>query len=258
MTTIDPWANKVVAVTGAGSGLGAATALWFAEAGATVVAIARTEAALTETAGHGRGAHPIVPRPGDVTDEEGITRLLDSVAKEFGHLDTLVNNAGMVALGTIETVTTDAWRACIDVNVHGAFFASRAALPHLKASRGSIVNVGAASGLGGDWGLAAYNAAKAALANFTSALALDHAGDGVRVNAVHPSLIATESTSAIRSNVAIMQPYLNRIPLGRAARPEEIAAVIGFLAGPQASYMTGAQVVVDGGVTASNGQPHLA
>ncbi|XVQ07235.1 SDR family oxidoreductase [Spirillospora sp. CA-255316] len=108
-------------MTGAGSGLGAATALWFAEAGATVVAIARTEAALTEIAGHGRGTHPIVPRPGDVTDEEGITRLLDSVAKEFGHLDTLVNNAGMVALGTIETVTTDAWRACIDVNVHGAF-----------------------------------------------------------------------------------------------------------------------------------------
>jgi meso-butanediol dehydrogenase/(S,S)-butanediol dehydrogenase/diacetyl reductase len=92
----------------------------------------------------------------------------------------------------------------------------------------------------------------------TNSMALDHAGDGVRVNAVHPSLIATDSTSAIRGNAAIIEPYLNRIPLGRAARPEEIAAVIGFLAGPQASYVTGAQVVVDGGVTASNGQPHLA
>jgi meso-butanediol dehydrogenase/(S,S)-butanediol dehydrogenase/diacetyl reductase len=255
MTNGDSWADKVVAVTGASSGLGAATAHWFADAGATVVAIGRTKAALDETAGD---SPAIVPRQGDVTDEAGISRLVDSIGEEFGRLDTLVNNAGMVALGTIETVTTDAWRACFDVVVHGAFFASRAALPLLKASRGSIVNVGAASGLGGDWGLVAYNTAKAALVNLTSAMALDHAADGVRVNAVHPSLIATASTAALRATPSIMEPYLNRIPLERAARPEEVAAVIGFLAGPQASYMTGAQVAVDGGVTASSGQPHVA
>jgi meso-butanediol dehydrogenase/(S,S)-butanediol dehydrogenase/diacetyl reductase len=142
MTTTDSWSNKVVTVTGAGSGLGAATARWFAEARATVVIIGRTEAALDETAAYGRRAHTIVPRQGDVTDEDGIFRIFQGVAEELGGLDMLVNNAGMVAPGTIENVPTDAWRACIDVIVHGAFFARRAALPHLKASQGSIVNIG--------------------------------------------------------------------------------------------------------------------
>ncbi|MFJ3927497.1 SDR family NAD(P)-dependent oxidoreductase [Streptomyces sp. NPDC090022] len=122
-----------------------------------------------------------------MSDESSITALIASVAEEYGRLDVLVNNAGTGVAGTVEHTDTRAWRHVFAVDVDGVFFASRAALPHLRRVGGCIVNVGSVSGLGADWGLAAYNAAKGALVNLTNAVALDHGHEGVRVNAVHPA-----------------------------------------------------------------------
>ncbi|MEU9156983.1 SDR family oxidoreductase [Streptomyces sp. NPDC048417] len=120
------------------------------------------------------------------------------------------------------------------------------------------VNVGSASGLGGDWGLAAYDAAKGAVTNLTNAMALDHGAEGIRVNAVHPSMISTDMTAGFLQNGAIVAAALNRVPLQRFGDPAEAASVITFLASPAASYVNGAHIRVDGGLGASNGNPHLA
>ncbi|MFJ3639715.1 SDR family NAD(P)-dependent oxidoreductase [Streptomyces sp. NPDC090108] len=143
-------------------------------------------------------------------------------------------------------------------NVDGVFFASRAALPHLAVTRGCIVNVGAVSALGGDWGQAAYNMTKAAVRNLTSAMALDH-GDEIRVNAVHPGVTLTKPyyRAALAEGTPLRKRFAERVPMGRPAEPEEVAAVIAFLAGPDAGYLNGVHIPVDGGLTASNGQTDL-
>jgi meso-butanediol dehydrogenase/(S,S)-butanediol dehydrogenase/diacetyl reductase len=118
-----------------------------------------------------------------------------------------------------------------------------------------VVNVSSVSGLGGDWGLSFYNAAKGAVTNFTRALAMDHARDGIRINAVCPSLTRTDLTEEMYGNRELMAKFAERIPMGRGAEPEEIAAVIAFLASDDARFITGVNLPVDGGLTASNGQP---
>ena len=185
----DTFTGKVVIVTGGGSGIGAATAHRFAAAGATVVIIGRTGAKLDKAVADAPTGTTVIARVGDVSDEAEITGLVDAVAHEHGRLDTLVNNAATCEpLGTVTDIDAAGWRRLMATDVDGVFFASRAALPHLRAVGGSIVNVGSASGLGGDWGLAAYDAAKGAVTNLTNAMALDHGGQGVRVNAVHPKI----------------------------------------------------------------------
>jgi meso-butanediol dehydrogenase/(S,S)-butanediol dehydrogenase/diacetyl reductase len=122
---------------------------------------------------------------------------------------------------------------------------------------GNIVNVSSVSGLGGDWGLSFYNASKGAVTNLTRALALEFGGQGVRVNAVNPSLTDTDMASGITSNSALLEKFAARIPMGRPAKPEEVAAVIAFLASADASFVNGVNLPVDGGLGASNGQPNL-
>ena len=139
-------------------------------------------------------------------------------------------------------------------NVDGAFYVMRAALPHLLQTKGSIINVSSVSGLGGDWFQSFYNASKGALSNLTRSLALELAPHGVRVNAVNPSLTLTEMTAAFQQHGPLMEKVLERIPLGRGAKAEEIASVIAFLASDDASFVNGVNLPVDGGVTASNGQ----
>ena len=255
----DRFQGKVVIVTGGGSGIGAATARLFAAEGATVVIIGRTQANLDQVVSGAPAGRTLIARVGDVSDEEGITGLVDAVAREHGRLDTLVNNAATCEpLGSVSDIDTAGWRRVMSTALDGVFFTSRAALPHLRAVGGSIVNVGSASGLGGDWGLAAYDAAKGAVTNLTNAMALDHGAEGVRVNAVHPSMISTDMTAGFLQSDAIVAAALNRVPLRRFGDPAEAASVIAFLASAAASYVNGAHIRVDGGLGASNGNPHIA
>lgn len=251
------FAEKVAVVTGGGSGIGAATAYRLGREGATVIAVGRTMDKLKAAAASAPAGSTLVPRVADVSDESSITALIADVAEEYGRLDVLVNNAGVGLPGTVEHTDTATWRQVFAVNIDGVFFASRAALPQLRRVGGCIVNVGSVSGLGADWGLAAYNASKGALVNLTNAMALDHGQEGVRINAVHPSLTRTPIAAPLLENEDALAAFRQRIPMQRPAEPEEVADVIAFLASSDARFVNGAQIPVDGGLSASNGQPRM-
>ena len=248
--------GKVVIVTGAGSGIGAATARRFLQEGAYVVVNGRREHKLHETIASFDAAKSLV-RPGDVSDEAYVKRLVEDTVAKFGKLDVLVNNAGMAIFGSFEQTTTEVWRKTMGTDVDSVYFASREALPHLLKTNGSIVNLSSASGLGGDWGMSAYNAAKGAVTNFTRALALEYGSRGVRVNAVAPSFTSTEATADLEKHPAVIAGFRDRLPIGRAATPDDIAGVIAFLASEDAVFINGVILPVDGGVSASNGQPNF-
>jgi meso-butanediol dehydrogenase/(S,S)-butanediol dehydrogenase/diacetyl reductase len=248
--------DKVVIVTGAGSGIGAGAARRFLKEGAFVVLNGRREEKLHETIAGFDAARSLID-PGDVSDEEYVKRLVEDTIMNFGKLDVLVNNAAIATFGPFEQVTTEQWRKIMATDLDAVYFATREALPHLLKTKGCIVNLSSASGLGGDWGLSAYNAAKGAVTNFTRALALEYGSRGVRINAVAPSLTSTEATADIEKSEAVMAAFKERLPLGRAATPDEIAGVIAFLASEDAVFINGAVLPVDGGVGASNGQPNF-
>lgn len=246
--------GKVAIVTGAGSGIGEATAVRLAQEGASVVvadirqdAMARVLAAI---GGEERHLGVIV----DVIDAAAIDRMIAATVERFGRIDTLVNNAGMGSFGKVTDIDMDHWNTVMTVDVASIFWASRQAMPHLVASGGSIVNVASASGMAADYGFAAYNAAKAAVLNLTRAMAIDHA-PAVRVNAVSPGLTATPLATGLTENPTIMQAYA--LPMERPARPDEIAAAIAFLGSADASYVNGHNLVIDGGMTAHTGQPNF-
>jgi meso-butanediol dehydrogenase/(S,S)-butanediol dehydrogenase/diacetyl reductase len=183
-----------------------------------------------------------------------VRRMVEGATCRFGSLDVLVNNAGFAIFGPFEQTSSEVWRKVMATNLDGVFYGCREALPHLLKTKGAIINLSSASGLGGDWGLSSYNAAKGAVTNFTRALALEYGSRGVRINAVAPSLTSTEATEA---HEAVTNAFKVRMPIGRAARPEEIAGVIAFLASDDARFINGAILPVDGGVSASNGQPNF-
>ena len=170
----------------------------------------------------------------------------------------LFNNAGIGAYGRTPDLDPEVWKRTIEVDLHSVFYGCRAAIPHLRrAGGGAIVNTASISGVRGDYGLAAYNAAKGAVLNYTRTLAIDHARDGIRVNAVCPGPIDTPLAGPLLANEAIAREYRERIPMGRVGSAEEVAAVVAFLASNDAAYVTGAAIVVDGGLTAATGQPNF-
>jgi meso-butanediol dehydrogenase/(S,S)-butanediol dehydrogenase/diacetyl reductase len=248
--------GKVVIVTGAGSGIGAGTARRFLKEGAFVALNGRREHKLQETIAGFDPAKSLV-HAGDVSDEEYVKRLVGDTIATFGKLDVLVNNAGFAKFGPFEQTTTQDWRKVMATDLDGVYFGCREALPHLLKTRGSIINLSSASGLGGDWGLSAYNAAKGAVTNFTRALALEYGSRGVRINAVAPSLTSSEATVELENNEAVKAAFLDRLPIGRAATPADIAGVIAFLASQDAVFVNGVILPVDGGLHASNGQPNF-
>ncbi|MEH2179532.1 SDR family NAD(P)-dependent oxidoreductase [Nostoc sp.] len=248
--------GKVVIVTGAGSGIGAGTARRFLQEGAFVVLNGRREHKLRETL-VGFDAAKALVHPGDVSDEAYVKRLVEDTVTRFGKLDVLVNNAGFAIFGPFEQITTEVWRKTMATDLDGVFFGAREALPHLLKTKGSIINLTSTSGLGGDWGMSAYNAAKGGVTNFTRALALEYGSRGVRINAVAPSFTSTEATAGLEMGKAATADFLDRVPIGRAATPDEIAGVIAFLASDDAIFVNGAILSVDGGVHASNGQPNF-
>jgi meso-butanediol dehydrogenase/(S,S)-butanediol dehydrogenase/diacetyl reductase len=248
--------GKVVIVTGAGSGIGAAAARRFLKEGAFVTLNGRRAQKLQETIA-GIDAAKSLMHPGDVSDEKYVKRLVEDTITRFGKLDVLVNNAGMAIFGPFEQTTTQDWRKVMGTDIDSMYFACREALPHLLKTRGCIINLSSASGLGGDWGLSAYNAAKGAVTNFTRALALEYGSRGVRINAVAPSLTSTEATADLEKSAAMMAAFVDRLPIGRAATPDDVAGVIAFLASEDAVFVNGVILPVDGGLGASNGQPNF-
>ena len=182
--------GKVVIVTGAGSGIGAGTARRFVQEGAFVVLNGRREHKLHETIA-GFDVKKFLVHSGDVSDEAYVKRLVEDTIAKYGKLEGLVNNAGLAIFGPFAQTTTQDWRKTMATDLDGVYFGCREALPHLLKTKGSIVNVSSASGLGGDWGASAYNAAKGAVTNFTRSLALEYGSRGVRVNAVAPSFTSS-------------------------------------------------------------------
>lgn len=250
------FAGKVVVITGAGSGMGEAAARLFSAEGAAVVLAGDTRAKLDRVAGGLTRTRTLVHEV-DVSQPTQVQGLIDAAVDKFGQLDVLINCAGIDQPGAAEDVTPDEWQRVMNIDAGGTFYACRAALPHLKKTKGNIINVSSVSGLGGDWSHVAYNASKGAVSMLTQCLALDHGKDGVRVNAVCPSLTLTPMTTEIEGDAEKMAKFRERIPLGRPAEPEDIALAMLFLAGQEARYITGVLLPVDGGLSASNGQPPL-
>jgi meso-butanediol dehydrogenase/(S,S)-butanediol dehydrogenase/diacetyl reductase len=246
--------NKVVIVTGAGSGIGAATARRFASEGALVVLAGRTRSKLASVAAALDPDRTLV-RPTDVRDFTAVKGLIAETVKHFGGIDVLVNNAGIAVTGNASDSTLAKFGDVMNTNIGGVFHCSRAAIDHLIERRGAIVNTASVSGLAADWDLCFYNTSKGAICNFTRSMALDFAAQGVRVNAVCPSLVYTPMTEDVRKSRTKQKQFAERISLRRGAEPAEVAAVIAFLASDDASFVNGVNLPVDGGLMASNGQP---
>jgi meso-butanediol dehydrogenase / (S,S)-butanediol dehydrogenase / diacetyl reductase len=251
--------GKVVIVTGAASGIGAATSRRFADEGAHLVVSDIREDVLRPVAEElERSGSRILCQRTDVGDCDDVQRLIETAVAHFGRLDVLINNAGITSFGHVTELTPEHWRKVMAVDLDSIFFAARAAIPHLAKTGGCIVNTASISGLFGDYGLAAYNTAKGGVVNLTRNLAIDHAPDGIRVNSVCPGPVATRLTAAMAREPDFMDEYRKLVPMARMAQPEEIAAAIAFLASADASYITGHNLVVDGGVTAATGQPNFS
>jgi meso-butanediol dehydrogenase/(S,S)-butanediol dehydrogenase/diacetyl reductase len=169
----------------------------------------------------------------------------------------MVNNAGVAPEGSATDASLDDWQRALDVDLSGTFYGCKAALPHLLKRQGCIVNVASVSGLGADWALTPYNAAKGGVVNLTRALALDYGRQGVRINSVCPSLTRSAMTEDMLADRELMARFMERLPLGRPAEPADIAGVVAFLASADAAFVNGVNLPVDGGLTASNGQPKM-
>lgn len=245
--------DKVALITGGGSGIGAATARIMAREGAHVVVVDLSETAARGVADEIGGTAMVV----DVSQRAEVERAVSDTVKAHGRIDILVNNAGIGCFGKTPDLDPETWDRVLAIDLNAVFYACRAAIPHMPAPGGAIVNTASISGMGGDYSFSAYNAAKGAVINYTRSLAVDHAREGIRVNALCPGLIATPLTSGATDIPGLEAYWHDTIPMGRAGRPEEMAEVIAFLASDAASYVTGSIVVADGGQTAWTGQPNL-
>jgi NAD(P)-dependent dehydrogenase (short-subunit alcohol dehydrogenase family) len=249
--------GKVALVTGAGSGIGQATALRFAAEGAAVAVVDVNADAAAHTAmmiskeDHGRA----LALAADVSAAEQIETAVGAAVAEFGRLDVVYNNAGVGSSGSVAVADVDEWERCFAVNVRGTFLCSRAALRHL-GNGGSIINQGSVSALVGVLDLAAYCAAKGAVVSLTRAMAVDLAPRGIRVNVICPGTVYTplmEPLLRARGDGDVqtgLARTLVKYPLGRLGTPEDIANVALFLASDEASFLTGSVITPDGGMTA--------
>ena len=244
--------NKVALISGGARGMGAVEAKMFVQEGAKVVIGdvldedgKQTEAEINEAGGECVFVHL------DVTDETAWQDAVAAAVDRFGKLDILVNNAGIARINNVEDTTSDEWDLVMDINAKGVFLGTKAAIPEIrKAGGGSIVNISSIAGLTGGR-TSSYAASKGAVRLLTKSTAIQYAGEGIRCNSVHPGVIETPMTTPVMLNTQEGRDLnASRHPLGRVGQPEDIAYGVLFLASDESSFMTGSELVIDGGLTA--------
>ena len=244
--------NKVALISGGARGMGAVEAKMFVQEGAKVVIGnvldedgKQTEAEINEAGGECVFVHL------DVTDETAWQDAVAAAVDRFGKLDILVNNAGIARINNVEDTTSDEWDLVMDINAKGVFLGTKAAIPEIrKAGGGSIVNISSIAGLTGGR-TSSYAASKGAVRLLTKSTAIQYAGEGIRCNSVHPGVIETPMTTPMMLNTQEGRDLnASRHPLGRVGQPEDIAYGVLFLASDESSFMTGSELVIDGGLTA--------
>jgi 3-oxoacyl-[acyl-carrier protein] reductase len=240
--------NQIAVVTGAGRGIGRAIALKFAQAGADVVCVSRTETNSAKVADEIRAlGRKAWPHAVDVSDPAAVTAFCESMLKETGRVDVLVNNAGVTRDGLLMRMSEEDWDTVLNTNLRGAFVMTKALTRTFAKQRGGrIINIASVIGLIGNAGQANYAASKAGLIGFTKSVAKELGGRGVTANAIAPGFIETDMTAALgeETKTALM----GRIPLGSLGQAEDIAHAALFLAGPGGRYITGQVLTVDGGM----------
>ena len=244
--------GKVALISGGARGMGAVEAELFASHGAKVVIgdVLIEEGRLTAQRIVDQGGQAYF-QPLDVTDEGQWASIVAETVGRFGGVDVLVNNAGIYRIATIEQTSMDVFRQIMEVNVAGVFLGTRTVLPEMrKRGGGSIINISSTAGLAGSANSSAYQASKGAVRIFTKSTAIEHVGNGIRANSVHPGMIDTDMITVLLKDPEERRQRIASVPLGRVGTALDVAYAVLYLASDESSFVTGAELVVDGGKTA--------
>ena len=240
-------------MTGAGTGIGRAITFAFAREGAKLTLVGRRKGPLEDVAKESGGS-PLV-LAADVSQQRDIDRILSETIKHFGGLNVLVNNAGILHIGTAEQITEEQWDETFSINVRGLWLLSRSVLPHMrKSGGGSIINIASVLGINGARNRASYAPSKGAVILLTKCMAIDHGHENIRVNAICPSFVETDLTAEVMRKAAdpdaVRRERISVHPAGRLGQPEDIAGMAVYLASDESGWVTGAALPVDGGYLA--------